>query len=643
MGSDLSAILELLSPDERQELINLASSVTPDIWTPFPGPQTVAVNSDADILGFGGSAGGGKDLDLNADILTKNGFKKIGNIQVGETVLDENQKYCRVVACSEIFTNHNCYEVWFDNGSFLVTGEGHQWVTDVGVSRAVRTTAQICESLAAGHRVSYSDCKITDVVPVKARPTRCIQVDSPSRMYLAGRSMIPTHNSDLLLGLALTRHKRSIIFRREALQSRGLMDRLNEITGGVGRLNENLGVWRDGLRQIEFAGVKDVGDEQRHKGRPHSFVGFDEGDFFLEFQVRFLLGWMRTTDPTERCRCVICFNPPNSPEGRWVIQFFAPWLDKKHPNPAEPGELRWYASLPDANADKSEVERPNGLPFECYNERLKRNEVITPMSRTFIPSRVFDNPALMGTSYVQVLQGMQEPFRSQLLYGDFNISQKDDPYQIIPTAWVEAAMERWKPDGGETFPLTAVGVDPSRGGTDSTTISRRHLTWFDRIIKIQGEDTDDGPKVRDAVMRAIDGRNNVDINIDVIGVGASAYDALVEIGSKQFRVHAINFSESAPGMDKACLIYFVNMRSWAYWYLRECLDPKDGDGLALPPDPELLADLTAPRWCMRPGGVLVEPKEDIQKRIGRSPDKGDSCVYSNLIVQGIDYSGLILG
>jgi hypothetical protein len=42
---------------------------------------------------------------------------------------------------------------------------------------------------------------ITDVRPVQSVPVRCIQVDSPSRLYLASRSCIPTHNSTCINGL----------------------------------------------------------------------------------------------------------------------------------------------------------------------------------------------------------------------------------------------------------------------------------------------------------------------------------------------------------------------------------------------------------------------------------------------------------
>jgi replicative DNA helicase len=43
---------------------------------------------------------------------------------------------------------------------------------------------------------------IVDVRAVPSVPVRCVQVDSPDQLYLAGRSMIPTHNSTLALDLA---------------------------------------------------------------------------------------------------------------------------------------------------------------------------------------------------------------------------------------------------------------------------------------------------------------------------------------------------------------------------------------------------------------------------------------------------------
>jgi hypothetical protein len=50
----------------------------------------------------------------------------------------------------------------------------------------------------------------------------------------------------------------------------------------------------------------------------------------------------------------------------------------------------------------------------------------------------------------------------------------------------------------------------------------------------------------------------------------------------------------------------------------------------LPDDPELLADLTAPTFEVRTtGGILIESKDDIRKRLGRSTNKGDACVMAH--------------
>ncbi len=433
--------------------------------------------------------------------------------------------------------------------------------------------------------------------------------------------------TDLLLGLALTQHTRTILFRREASQGRSILDRAREILGNVGRLNETLGVWRDlpGGRQIEFAGVKDAGDEQKHRGRPHDFIGFDEADQFSEFQVRFLQGWLRTTKPGQRCRVVLCFNPPASAEGRWLLTYFGPWVDRKHPRPARPGELRWYATLPDGK----EVERPSGTSF------THGNETITPRSRTFIPAKVQDNPALMNTGYLATLQALPEPLRSQVLHGDFSAGLEDEPWQIIPTAWVEAAQSRWKPRSQLDSPplLSALGVDVARGGADKTVICKRYGHWFAPLLKYPGRSTPDGPAVAQLVIAAWQEQPRALVAIDLDGPGSSPFDWLRRL-QPGIRLMGVRGGLPVDARDRTGTMSFFNVRAFMYWSMRELLDPAYNTGVMLPPDPELLADLTAPRWEMTTRGVKVEAKEEVIKRLGRSPDAGDALAYSILLPSG---------
>jgi hypothetical protein len=75
------------------------------------------------------------------------------------------------------------------------------------------------------------------------------------------------------------------------------------------------------------------------------------------------------------------------------------------------------------------------------------------------------------------------------------------------------------------------------------------------------------------------------------------------------------------------------------WRLREALDPDKGENLALPPDTELKADLCAPRWKLTAQGIQIELKDEVKKRIGRSPDKGDAVILASIKTVRINKKG----
>jgi hypothetical protein len=424
--------------------------------------------------------------------------------------------------------------------------------------------------------------------------------------------------TDLVLGLATTKHHSSIIFRREMTQLRGpegIVERSRQIIGMRGRLNENLLIWR-GLpdaRQIEFGGVKDEASKNKYKGRAHDFKGFDELPEFSEGQYRFLIAWLRTTIPGQRTRVVGTGNPPTTPEGEWVNRYWAPWLDPRHPNPAMPGELRWFVSI-----NGVDTECPSGDPV------MVEDRLVRPRSRTFIPASLEDNPYLLKSGYADVLDNLPEPLRSQMRFGDFAATQTDDQWQVIPTEWVRQAQARWRERDKPKTPMSAAGVDPARGGPDKFTIAPRYDNWLAPIVRHQGSAAPDGAAGAKLIVGAI-GMSDVPVLIDVGGqAGSSAYDHYKTLGT----AIALNGSEASTARDKSGKLGFFNKRAEWHWLFREALDPTSGQDIALPPDPELLADLCAPRWRPTPRGIQVEKKEDIKQRIGRSPDAGESCMYA---------------
>jgi hypothetical protein len=127
------------------------------------------------------------------------------------------------------------------------------------------------------------------------------------------------------------------------------------------------------------------------------------------------------------------------------------------------------------------------------------------------------------------------------------------------------------------------------------------------------------------------------IGIDSVGVGAGTVNEAKRLG---VRVQALNGGAKAvpiadDDMDIEAGQQRVrnaekcnNLRASMHWQMRE--DLRRGK-LALPDDPELIADLVTPRWWTQGGKIYVEAKEDIKVRLGRSPDKGDAAVYWNWV------------
>lgn len=457
--------------------------------------------------------------------------------------------------------------------------------------------------------------------------------------------------TDLAAGLIIDSHERCLFARREKAQTEGVVQRLTEILESTDGYSSQKGAWHlpdGGL--CEFAGLDNPGDERRWQGRPHGVKIFDEATEMREHQVRFVMGWNRTSRPGFKPRVLMTFNPPTTDEGRWVIPFFGPWLDKSHAlYPTLPGVLRWAAMIPDGRGNSKDVwvdsdGKPlDGRTFVLVNRRMvfdfdpaqhRPEDIVQPKSRTFIPARVTDNPIYMASGYMSTLQSLPEPLRSQMLYGDFQAGVTDDPWQVIPTKWVELAQARWK-DRSPKGEMLGLGVDVARGGKDNTTLAPRHKAdgtdyWFDQLKVHPGTETPDGPTVAGLVVAGV--RDHAPITIDVIGVGASPYDTL---NGMNFQVLGVNVAEKSTTTDRSGRLRFFNLRSQLWWQMRELLDPANDTGAALPPDPDLQRELCAPKWTVSGMTIQVESREDIIKRTGKSPDRASAVILAAMDVPKI--------
>lgn len=438
--------------------------------------------------------------------------------------------------------------------------------------------------------------------------------------------------------LVLRAHTRSVIFRKDATQLRGLVDNLVRFYGSRTGLNRQANVFRfadNEEHMCEWGGIGGPGDAEIWQGREHDLLCIDEATQVSQAVFEYVKTWLRTVDPDQRCRIILTFNPPGGPDdesggsGRWVIDYFAPWIDERHPNPAKYGELRYFGPDPET---LEVTERPNGDPYELTQigpDGEAHTSMFTPESRTFIHARVWDNPHLRNTQYERnLMMQSNQVLRRKFLFGDFRSGIVDGEWQVIPTAHVDEAMDRWEEmersgATGRRQPMTALGCDVARGGNNWTVLAPRHGFWWDRLQRHPGTETRDGPTVSALCIKTV--RDGAEIGIDAIGVGSSPHDFLKKAGANVVAIIG-GSTEYLPKIDP--VMECVNLRSLLYWLMRLILDPANQLEPALPKDNRLRSELIAHNYDVNTGKIRVEEKRDIKKRLRFSPDDSDAVIYT---------------
>jgi len=156
------------------------------------------------------------------------------------------------------------------------------------------------------------------------------------------------------------------------------------------------------------------------QGAQITLICFDELTHFTAYQFFYMVSRNRSTcgvRPYIRATC-------NPDADSWVAEFLAWWIDQEtgFPLPERVGVLRYYIRVSDRIvwADRADdlmqyMPRPEDLPPGVDPPR--------PISVTFIPAKVFDNPALLQVNpdYLAWLLSLPLLERERLLVGNWKI------------------------------------------------------------------------------------------------------------------------------------------------------------------------------------------------------------------------------
>ena len=197
---------------------------------------------------------------------------------------------------------------------------------------------------------------------------------------------------------------------------------------------------------------------------------------------------------------------------------------------------------------------------------------------------------------------------------------------LIPYEWIELANQRWKnlyESGFVSRKHVRLGVDVAGMGRDCSVLLPRYGSWVPEIKVHQSGGQADHMKVVGMAVPYLQDKK-AKAFIDTIGEGAGVYSRLEELEYRN--AYSCKYSENAKGLHDVTGQYsFANMRAYLFWAVRDWLNPKNGFDAALPPDDGFIEEATEIHWSFQSSGsIIIEPKEEIKKRLKRSPDKFDA-------------------
>jgi hypothetical protein len=199
--------------------------------------------------------------------------------------------------------------------------------------------------------------------------------------------------------------------------------------------------------KIRFAGLEHEKDKYDWQSSQICHLYFEEGTHFTEPQFWYMLSRNRSTCGVEP-QVGVTMNPMPG----FMKRLFAPWVDKKFPNPAQSGEVRWFKRQNNQILwlDEPPVQEPCGCLKEgcskCFSEIY---------SITFIRASVFDNRKLLekDPGYLARLSVQDEVEKRRLLYGDWDAK----PANLVLDAFDEHSS---------VFRADVLGPTPTHVGLD---------------------------------------------------------------------------------------------------------------------------------------------------------------------------------
>jgi hypothetical protein len=194
--------------------------------------------------------------------------------------------------------------------------------------------------------------------------------------------------------------------------------------------------------------------------------------------------------------------------------------------------------------------------------------------------------------------------------------------RVADVTFALQGLEQAAPQRFYHFNDVQLGIDIAASDTGDETVirERRGQSLMRRWSVRSGEPEDVSALIVEAQMQS----GATMLHVDATGVG---FGFLSDIRHLIPGVAVLPFVAAGAAV---AMKEFENRRAEAHWCVRDRLRKRELDFSQMENQDETVAQLTSIRYSIKKGKILVEPKDDVRKRIGRSPDDSDALLLAVL-------------
>lgn len=629
--------------------------------------------------------GSGKAQPLDTIIPTPDGYTTMGDIQPGDYVLGEHGEPIEVTAISPVWSDLDTYVVTFDDGTTVKVNGAHEWsVQDLTTrKRGVKdwrdewdsaVTYETQELLELGLKTSANQWRFR--VPT-TKPLQLPYKELPIDPYVFGASLEEGSN------IPVEYLRASEEQRLELLRGINVFvdtDDYTELLCSLGQRSDgSSGTQRTivAIDKIDSVPTKCITVDSANS---LYLTGREMVPTHNSFLASLIIAWWVDTRGHENGICVS--TAPSADQvgkvvWRYVRQHHAAAKDEAGNNllpgyvtqdndwKSDSGELRAFGRKP---SDHSEgtfqgIHAAGGVLAVIDEANSVADSLWTDIHAitTGENDRILAiaNPDIASGEFFEIFH-KDNPDWHKITISAFdtpNFTGEDVPSEMRPgliqPKWVDERKRAWGEDDPRwkskilaEFSLDSsnmlfgmdtinkgiateivprhddeiyLGVDIARFGEDSSAVFSNHGGVVRFVDAWRKTDTvESAQKIHEIAVRL--GASQV--RIDGVGIGAGVVDQLTRLSEGSYYVISFIGNGKSPNILK-----WYNAR--AYWFDKVREDMRLGLIDIAHDDQALVDDLTAYGYSFPQGkAMLIEAKDDLKKRIGRSPDLADAFIYA---------------